>query len=337
MGNYVKQVYYDSNATILLACSLGEGKRKMIAVYGANGFIGRHLVRRLAEYDEPIRAISRKFDNTFIKSFDETVEFVEADFRQPLDMASTLQEVDTVVQLISTSSPGMGNDYEIPDIQENVMPQVEFLQACMRAGVKRYVFLSSGGTVYGPEVPVPTPETTPTHPISSHGLTKLIVEKYIQMHGHVEGLDYAILRVANPFGPGQEFRRGQGLIPALLDHWRRGQKVTVFGKGQARRDYVFIDDLIEAIEAVLAFTTELRLVLNIGGGETRSVNEVIRAIEEATGHRFEREHAPARKTDVDISSLDISRAREVLGWVPRTDFRDGVERTVEQGRLRYSV
>lgn len=302
----------------------------MMAVYGANGFIGRHLVRRLAEYGEPIRAVSRKFDTAFIESFGENVEFIEADFRQPMDMASSLQDVDTIVQLISTSSPGMGNDYEIPDIQENVMPQIEFLQSCVKAGVKRYIFVSSGGTVYGPEVPVPTTETTPTHPISSHGLTKLIVEKYIQMHGHVDDLDYAILRVANPFGPGQEFRKGQGLIPALLDHWRKGQQVTIFGGGQAQRDYIFIDDLIEAIEAVISFTPELRLVFNVGSGETRSIVEVIETLEAVTGHRFERKYVASRKTDVDISSLDISRAHEVLNWVPGTDFRKGIENTVEQ-------
>lgn len=190
----------------------------MIGIYGADGFIGRHLVARLAELGEPVRAVSRRFDKDFIEPFSEMVEFVEADLRDSLDMASSLQEIHTVVQLVSTSSPGLGNDYESADIQENVVPHIEFLQACVRAGVKRYIFLSSGGTVYGPDAPLPTPETSLANPINSHGLTKLIVEKYIQMHGHVDDLGYAILRVANPFGPGQEFRKNQGLIPALIDH-----------------------------------------------------------------------------------------------------------------------
>lgn len=307
----------------------------MIGIYGANGFIGRHLVRRLAGRGAPVRAVSRKFDMAFTEPFGAKVEFVEADLRQPLAMASSLQDVDTVVQLISTSSPGLGNGYVIADIQENVVPHVEFLQACVQAGVRRYVFLSSGGTVYGPGAPVPTPETSPTNPINSHGLTKLIVEKYIQMHSHVDGLDYVILRVANPFGPGQEFRKGQGLVPALIDRWRRGQKVTIFGDGQTRRDYIFIGDVIDAIEAVVAFTGRPRLILNIGSGETRSVVEVIDAIEAATGYRFERDYVAARKTDVEISSLDISRAREMLGWAPKTGFREGIEKTVRQERIRY--
>lgn len=301
----------------------------MIGIYGANSFIGQHLVGRLAGRGAPVRAVSRRFDMAFTEPFGGMVEFVEADFRQSLAIASSLQDVDTVVQLVSTSSPGLGNNHAIADIQENVIPHVEFLQDCVRAGVKRYVFLSSGGTVYGPGAPVPTPETSPANPINSYGLTKLMVEKYIQMYGHVDDLDYAILRVANVFGPGQEFRKNQGLVPALIERWRKGQGVTIFGAGEARRDYIFIEDVIDAIEAVLALTERPRLTLNVGSGETRSVVEVIETVEEITGYRFERDYVADRNTDVGVSSLDISRAREVLGWKPKTGFREGVETTLK--------
>lgn len=301
----------------------------MIGIYGANGFIGRHIVRRLAESSLLIRAVSRKFDQTFTKPFGKRVEFVEADFRQSLDMASTLQDVDTVIQLISTSSPGMKNDHAVADIEENVVPHVQFLQGCVRAGVKRYIFLSSGGTVYGPGAPVPTPETSLTNPINSHGLTKLVVEKYIQMHGHVDGLEHIILRVANPYGPGQEFRKGQGLIPAILDHWRKDLPVKIFGSGMALRDYLYIDDLIDAIQAAAMLAGEPRLIVNVGSGEVRSVIEVIEAIEVATHHRFKREYIEARTTDVDVASLDIAMAKEILKWAPKTRFEDGIRMTVD--------
>ncbi len=301
----------------------------MIGIYGANGFIGRHLVRRLAESGVVIRAVSRKFDQNFAKSFAQLVEFVEADLRQPLDMASTLQDVDTVVQLVSTSSPGMKNDHAIADIAENVVPHVQFLQSCIRAGVRRYIFISSGGTVYGPGAPVPTPETSQTNPINSHGLTKLVVEKYIQMHGHVDGLEYIILRVANPFGPGQEFRKGQGLIPAILDHWRKDLPVKIFGNGMALRDYLYIDDLIDAIEAAVMLSGQPRLIVNVGSGEVRSVIEVIEAIETATHHKFKREYIEARTTDVDVANLDIALAKKILKWAPKTKFEDGVRMTVD--------
>jgi len=302
----------------------------MIGVYGADGFIGRHLVRYLAARGAPVRAVSRKFDQAFVSSVSGSVEFVEGDLGQPLGMASSLQDVTTVVQLISSSSPGLMNDHAVADITENVVPHVQFLQNCLRAGVKRYIFLSSGGTVYGPDAPVPTPETCPTNPISSHGLTKLFVEKYIQMHGHVDGLEYVILRVANPYGPGQTYRKGQGLVPAIVDRWQKGLPIKVFGDGAARRDYIYIDDVIQAVDAAIHLEGEPRLVLNIGSGDARSVTEVIEAIEQAAGQTFAKEYVAARSTDVDVACLDISRATSVLGWSPKTGFRAGIATTVAQ-------
>lgn len=300
----------------------------MIGVYGADGFIGRHLVRRLIGRGSQVRAVSRRFDRDFSDEIEGKADIVVADLSQPLAMASSLQDVNTVVQLMSSSSPGLRNDHAVADIAENVVPHVEFLENCLSAGVKRYVFISSGGTVYGPNAPVPTPETAPTNPISSHGLTKLVVEKYIQMHGHVDGLEYVILRVANPFGPGQTFRKGQGLVPAIIDRWQKQQPVRIFGDGAARRDYIFIDDVIDAIEAATALPGQPQLILNVGSGETRSVNEVVEAIEAATGFSLAREYVEARSTDVDVACLDITRAREALNWAPKTEFRQGMMRTV---------
>lgn len=224
----------------------------------------------------------------------------------------------------------MKNDHAIADIMENVIPHVQFLQSCVLAGVKRYIFISSGGTIYGPNAPVPTPEDSLTNPINSHGLTKLAVEKYIQMHGYVDGLQYIILRVANPFGPGQEFRKAQGLIPAILDHWRKKIPITIFGEGVALRDYLYIDDLIDAIEAAINLPGDPKLILNVGSGEVRSVIEVIEAIETATGQQFKREYVEARTTDVDVASLDINLAMKTLNWVPKTSFHEGVRKTVEE-------
>lgn len=308
--------------------------RRMIAVYGAHGFIGRHIVRRLAGRGTPLRAVSRRFDRDFVGALPSWVDVQIADLAAPLPMAASLQDVDTVLQLVSDSTPGLRNDNIVPDIEVNVVPHVAFLEMCIRNGVRRYIFLSSGGTVYGPGVPTPTSEVCPTRPINSHGLTKLVVEKYIEMHGQVNGLDYVILRAANPFGPGQIFRKGQGLIPALLDRQERGQAVRVFGDGSAMRDYLYIDDLIDAIEASVALPGQPQHVLNVGSGETRSVLEVIAALKAATGRHFELEYVGVRNTDVDVVCLDVSRAAEVLGWRPSTPFDDGIQRTVEARAAR---
>lgn len=300
----------------------------MIGIYGSNGFIGRHLVRRLGEQGVAVRAVSRRHDDDFCASIPSQVEFVQADLGDSLAMAASLQDVETVVQLVSTSSPGLRNDHSIADIEDNVLPHVAFLRNCVQAGVRRYVFLSSGGTVYGPAAPVPTPESSATDPICSHGLTKLMVEKYVRMHGHVDNLDYLVLRLANPFGPGQEFRKGQGLVPAVLERYRKGLPVRIFGDGRARRDYVYIDDVIDALVSALGTDRASGQVINIGSGQARSVIEVIETIASITGHPILREYIGDRRTDVDVSELDISRARSLLDWTPRTPFRTGLERTI---------
>jgi len=300
----------------------------VIGIFGANGFIGTHLTRRLALAGASVRAVSRRFDESFVEEFNGKVELIQADLRRPIETAPALYGLHTVVQLISTSTPALMNEHILADLEENVLPHVEFIQNCLRADVKRYVFLSSGGTIYGPNADIPTPETHPTNPINSHGLTKLVVEKYIQMHGHVDGLGYLILRLANPFGRGQRFRKGQGLVAAVLEQYRKRLPVQIYGDGSARRDYIYIDDVIDAIVAALGLDGAPRLIVNIGSGTTKTVVEVIDAIEEATGYHFERQHLPARETDVAISRLDISKARDLLGWKPRTPFSQGIANTV---------
>lgn len=300
----------------------------MIGIYGANGFIGRHLLARTGGGRVAVRAVSRHIGADLMESHRKDVEFLEADLRDSLAMASSLQGVDTVVQLISTSSPGLQNRYSVSDIHDNVIPHVEFLQSAISAGVRKYVFLSSGGTVYGPSNNTPIPEHAPTNPISSHGLTKLTIEKYLQMYGHVDGLNYVILRVANPFGPGQVFRKGQGLIPAVMARHAQGLPIQIIGTGATQRDYIFIDDVIDAIEAAVFRDDVKSEIMNIGSGTSRSVIEVVDTIEDILKVRLERQFVNSRTTDVDVNLLDIERARRLLDWAPRTGFRDGLERTL---------
>jgi len=300
----------------------------MIGIYGANGFMGRHLLRRLAARGRPLRAVSRHFDPLIRDCCPPTVDFVEADLRDPLAMAASLQGLTAVVQLVSTSSPASQNRHAVFDIEENVVPHVAFMQAAVDEGVRRYVFVSSGGTVYGPGSPTPTPEDAATNPICSHGLTKLTIEKYLQMHAAVAGLETVILRVANAYGPEQACRKGQGLIPAVLARVAQGMPVQVVGDGGAVRDYVFIDDVVDAFVAALDRPDAAGGVFNVGSGRGRTVIEVVEALEEALGARIDRVHLPTRPTDIDVSLLDIAAAAHGLGWRPRTEFAAGLGRTV---------
>lgn len=298
----------------------------MIGIYGANGFIGKHLVQRLASDGRPTRAVVRTFSGQHDPAA--PVEKVEADFRNPDELRATLEGLDVVVQLVSSSSPGHQNNRSILDIQDNVIPHVSFLRQCVEAGIRRYIFLSSGGTVYGNAGSSPIKETAPTNPVCSHGLTKLMVEKYISMHGHIDGLEYVILRISNPYGPSQVFRNGQGLIPALMDRHMQGEPVHIFGDGSAARDYIYIDDVISAIVKAIDLEGSPQEIINIGTGVSRSITEVVQMIEKVAGINFVIEHVAARKTDVRTSCLDVSKARVILGWEPEVEFLDGLSRTL---------
>lgn len=300
----------------------------MYAIFGANGFVGRHVVARLVEEGLPVRAVSRRFDPEFEAAFAGRAELVIADLRDPFACLAALEGATNVLQLVSTSSPGLKNDYLERDVTDNVLPQLRLAQDCLTAGVRRHVFISSGGTVYGRPLRLPIDEDHPKNPLSSHGLTKLAVEKYLGLLGHTRGLDSVILRVSNLFGPGQVFRKGQGLIPAILEHHRRGQPVQIFGDGSARRDFVFIDDMVEAVLAAFRVPAAGGGIFNIGSGESRSVNEILAAVEDRLGQPVAREYLPPRPSDVALNLLDIRRAAALLGWRPLTSFTTAMDRTV---------
>lgn len=302
----------------------------MIGVFGANGFIGRHATLSLARAGHRVLAVSRSAPATVDHP---GVECVVADFTDRQARRALLARVDTVVQLIATSSPASGNSFTSSDMAENVLPHADFIAQCAQAGVRRFVFMSSGGTVYGPtEGLTAVTEAVATNPICSHGLTKLTVEKILGMHGHADDLDYVVLRVANAFGPGQILKRGQGLIPAVLSRHYAGEPVTIMGDGSATRDYVYVEDVSRAVVDAVELSGHRAEVLNIGTGVATSVNEVIDAIQSELGVTLDVERVPGRATDVRGIALDVKRAREVMGWWPRTSFGEGIRRTVDWWR-----
>jgi UDP-glucose 4-epimerase len=305
---------------------------RMIGVFGARGFIGQHVTRALAAAGHPVLAAARQHDPAAGLAEIEGVETVEVDFR---DLHATRRllrerEVETVVQLIGTTSPATSGTWVAGEFQEHVIPQAAFLDECVDNGVRRVVFASSGGTVYGPEAGAdgPIDETHTTNPISSHGISKLMIEKALALHGNVNGLEHVSLRVANAYGPGQHFRHGQGLIAALVERHRAGLPIMIFGDGSATRDYVYVDDVAAAFQAAVELPGQPRLTLNIGTGVATSVLDLVRGIEQIAGIELALEFKPARETDVRSNVLDIGRAATELGWKPVVGLHDGLTATL---------
>ncbi|WP_229673905.1 NAD-dependent epimerase/dehydratase family protein [Sphingomonas prati] len=299
----------------------------MIGVFGANGFIGRHVVRRLIGQGLPVVAFGRDFPADYAELVGGPVEIRRIDLMNSLETHASLQDVSTVVQLINSSTPGMANNQVVSDLNNNVAPQISFIEACIVSKVKNFIFISSGGTVYGMPKYLPIDEKHPTSPLNSYGMTKLIVEQYLELLSRNTDTGYTNLRVSNPYGPGQDSKKGQGLIGTILKLHRLRQPLTILGDGTSQRDYLYIDDLMDAVAAAVE-RPPINGPLNIGSGTGRSVLDVIAGVEHLLGQPLLVQYAPGRTTDVPVNILDVKKAADLLGWVPSTDFEDGLARTL---------
>ena len=249
------------------------------------------------------------------------------DFRDALSVQAMLQGIDQAINLVNSSSPALGNSRVVEDATTNVLPHISFVQSCILSGVSRIIFLSSGGTVYGAPRYLPIDEDHPTNPLVSYGATKLMVEHYLRMLTRNSDVDYLILRVSNPFGPGQTLRKGQGLIASILERHEAGLPILVYGNGETERDYLYIDDLCHAVTAALQ-APPMRETFNIGTGQGRSTLDVTKAVGLALGGTFRIEFVEERLTDTRSNILDCDKARRLLNWTAQTGFEDGVRRTV---------
>ena len=301
-------------------------------VLGGSGFIGTNLCRRLLASGHRVRAFGRhcRFPDKL-----RGVEWYQGDFSDPDSVAAAIETFDFVFHLVHGAMPQAANLAMAADVQRNVIPSITLLELCSKLGVRRVIFSSSGGTIYGCPAQIPTPEVAPTDPICAYGISKLAIEKYLTLHEHLYSLDFRVLRIANPFGPFQIPWKGQGFIAAAVSRALSGQPIEIWGDGSVVRDFVFVDDVVDAFEAAMTDTSNTR-VFNIGTGEGRSLTDVIAAIERLLDVKLSIKWARGRSLDIPISVLAIDRAREVLEWEPKTSFETGLAMTMEWTRQNRS-
>jgi UDP-glucose 4-epimerase len=290
-------------------------------VLGGNGFIGVHLVKNLLAARGSVRVYDRssnKFD-----AAPGGAEYVEGELGNLGLIQEALDGVEVVFHLVSTTLPKTSNDDPIYDVRSNLVDTLQLLEACVEAGVKKVVFASSGGTIYGSPRTVPITEDHPTNPITSYGIVKLAVEKYLGLFHHLHGLDYAALRISNPYGPYQDPRGQQGAIAVFLHRLLTGEPINIWGDGSVVRDYLYVSDLVEALRSA-AKTDTRRKVFNVGSGQGASLNDLVAFAAEATGKRPRVEYLPGRALDVPTNVLDVTRAWEDLDWSPCTELIEGM-------------
>ncbi len=292
-----------------------------IAVLGC-GFIGFNLITSYINKNIDVRVLDCK---PYPTEFEKNVEWVEGSFINKEDIRKAIRGVKTVFHLISTTVPGDRID-EGEELSVNVIKTIELLKLCLEEQIKRVVFISSA-SVYGYQDHIPISETAATNPISSHGIQKLTIEKFLQLFKYEYGLDYKIMRLSNPYGIGQNIYGRQGFIAIALGRILAGKAIQVRGDGSTIRDYIYIGDVVDACQR-LASTSSTENIFNIGSGRGSNLMEIIKEMELILGKKISLEHVPERNVDIPVSVLDISCARSELNFEPSVGLSEGLRKTM---------
>jgi UDP-glucose 4-epimerase len=294
-------------------------------VLGGNGFIGSHLVDLLLHKGHQVRVYDRA-DDRFRDRLAQ-VEYVYGELGNHGLMRAALTDMDTVFHLVSTTVPSTSNEDPAFDVQSNVVNTLRVLQECAAAKIKRLIFTSSGGTIYGTPQTVPIAESHPLNPICSYGITKLAIEKYLALFEHLYGLDYAILRPSNAYGERQNPFAQQGLVGVFLGKIVRREPIVIWGDGSVIRDFVHAKDLAVALYRAATCGKLEQRIFNAGSGSGVSINEMLQALSTTVGWELDIRYTEARRFDVPVNVLDITLARELLGWEPATSLAEGLAYT----------
>ncbi|MEO6081351.1 MAG: NAD-dependent epimerase/dehydratase family protein [Steroidobacteraceae bacterium] len=299
-----------------------------VLVIGGAGFIGSHLVDRLLTDGHFVRVLDRsppELHPYWIKTGQ--LQYVLGEFVDQFSMGEAVKDIHVAFHLVSTTIPATSIADMAFDVQSNLIGTLNFLKAAVDARIRRVLFVSSGGTVYGKTVVSPIKESAPTEPICSYGITKLAVEKYLCLFELLHGLPFIAFRLSNPFGEGQ--RPGaQGAIAAFVNRMLRGEPIEIWGDGSVVRDYIYIENAIDALVKGMEYAGSHR-IFNLGSGEGRSLNELLEALEHVAGRKAKRNYVSSRAIDTPTNVLDIDLIRKEMGWVPRVTFEEGLARTWE--------
>lgn len=310
-----------------------------IAICGAAGFIGTNLAIDLAkDKNNKIVLIDKKkeyFENIEKKKID-NITIVESDLNVDTDFVKILDGIDVVYHLVSTTVPTTSNQHISQELTANVVFSANMLDACVKCNVKKVVFISSGGTVYGKEANCPLKEKTPTYPISSYGVQKVAIEKLLYLYQYQYGLDYRVIRLANPYGPYQRPNGMLGAVTTFTYKALKGEEITVYGDGSVVRDFIYIDDVIRAIDKIVTGECKHR-IFNLGCGYGISIKQLLEAIKKTLGVQLNVNYREARKVDVPVNFLDITRYEKYYGALNPYKLEDGIQMTAEFLKKEYNL
>lgn len=302
-------------------------------VTGGAGFIGSTLVDRLLDeghrvvvVDNLVSGRLRNLERARAEHGDQLVvhELDIRDHRAVELVAEVGAEV--VFHLAAQMDVRVSVNQPVFDAEVNVIGALNVLEGARSGGARKVVFASSGGTIYGESDQLPLTEDAPQRPLSPYGITKKVFGDYLYAYSRLHDLDYVALALANIFGPRQDPHGEAGVVAIFSQRLLAGERCRIFGDGAATRDYVYVDDTVDAFVRAARAGSGL---YNIGTGVETSTADLYRALADAAGVDAEPEYVPARPGELQRSVLDASKARAELGWAPTVDVATGAKRVLE--------
>jgi UDP-glucose 4-epimerase len=300
-------------------------------VTGGAGFIGSHVVDRLVEAGHRVTVLDN-FSTGRRALVHPRARIERYDLRRRgLSAVVAKARPEVVVHLAAQASVPRSVAAPLEDADVNVLGTLRLLDAAARAGTRAFVYISTGGAAYGDTEVIPTPEDHPLRPSSPYGVSKVSGERYVECMGALSGMRAMTLRLANVYGPRQDPSGEAGVISIFAKHLLAGEPCTVYGDGEQTRDFVYVGDVADAVVLAIDEPTAVGAV-NVSTGNEVSINTIYDLLAAAVGTTARSSHAAPRPGEQRRSVLSPTRARQVLGWVPKTTLETGLGVTVEYFR-----
>jgi len=300
-----------------------------ILVTGGAGFIGSHVADAFLAAGHDVGVLD-DLSSGVREHVDPRVRFWQADIRDPgVDQIIAEFKPDLLSHHAAQMSVGVSVREPQRDADINIRGTLNLLEAAVRHGVRRVVFASTGGAMYGDQAVPPTPETVLPEPVSPYGVAKLAVERYLHAFQVMHNLDAVALRYANVYGPRQNPHGEAGVVAIFCRAIVADQPFTINGDGAQTRDYTYVGDVVQAVLQAAALPATAPLpILNIGTGVETSVTALVTHLQALAGRPLRFHHGPAKPGEQRRSALDATRAQRVLGWQPTVDVRTGLAQTL---------
>ncbi|MBI1806757.1 MAG: GDP-mannose 4,6-dehydratase [Ignavibacteria bacterium] len=296
-----------------------------ILITGGAGFIGSHVADACIKAGHAVVII----DNLSMgkrENINPKAEFVKADIRDESIRDVFRRNIfDAVIHLAAQMDVRRSVDDPIFDASVNILGTINLLENCRATAVRKFIFSSTGGAIYGEQEYFPADESHPLRPLSPYGITKLAVEKYLFYYKEVYGLQYISLRYANVYGPRQNPHGEAGVVAIFTNKMLAGEQAVINGDGKQTRDYAYVDDIVSANMFALEYSESD--IFNVGTGVETNVNDLFRMLNASTGGTSKEIHGPAKKGEQQRSVLNYSHIHNVFGWRPSISLQEGLKRT----------